>query len=247
MARGSVCLWRDWVKSADAFTRKVCWGHHPMVNFPPTWLEKEMQIPYIPTYLWLSSGNAVSPGAARGPTFPPATSLVGALHRRHGVVLAALTAALLYSSSVSLLRGGAISSQWMLLNIEGRGQIFGKAVGFALLHHSGLSDTLAQLMHYPGRRFQGGKIFFASSVPVACLFYVSPNQPSMYWRENISFSGLTLRESRRVLDLCVWVGDLSLQGLTPKGGRTGWSWQEMRNVKWREEANAGTYTKSQYW
>lgn len=62
----------------------------------------------------------------------------------------------------------------------------------------------------------------------------------------MSFSGLSLRESRRVLDLCVWVGDLSLQGLTPKEGKTGWSRPEMRNIKWCEEANAGTYTKSQY-
>ena len=55
------------MKSADAFTREVCWGH-PVFSFLPTWLEKEMQIPYIPTYLGSSSGNAVSCPWTQPPT-----------------------------------------------------------------------------------------------------------------------------------------------------------------------------------
>lgn len=98
------------MKSADAFTREVCWDH-PTFSFPPTWLEKEMGIPYRLKYLGSSSGNVVSPGAAHGPTLPLNMSLVGALHHGHGVTLEAPTAALLYSSSGFLLGGGTISGR----------------------------------------------------------------------------------------------------------------------------------------
>ena len=116
-------------------------------------------------------------------------------------------------------------------------------MGFLLLHHSALSGTLAQLIQAGGFKDVGSLLHPLFQWP-ASFVSVPINQACI--EGGRKFFRTTLRESCRVLDLCVWVGDLSLHGLTPKEGKAGWSRQEMRDVKWCEEASAGTCTKNQY-
>lgn len=62
-------------------------------------------------------------------------------------------------------------------------------------------------------------MFCSSSLPFLCQSQLSKHTLE---GESNFFSGITLRESPRVLDLCVGLGDISLQGLTPKEGEPGW-------------------------